>query len=33
MLRGMIKESEFGPHVALKVSGQNELNDKTYINQ
>jgi len=29
MLRGMIKESEFGPNVALSVLEQNQLNKKT----
>jgi hypothetical protein len=33
MLRGMIKESEFGPNVALSVLEQNQLNKKNYINQ
>jgi hypothetical protein len=29
MLRGMIKESGFGPNVALSVSGQKGLKKKT----
>ena len=31
--RGMIKGREFGPNVALSVSGQKGLNKKTYTNQ
>jgi phage replication-related protein YjqB (UPF0714/DUF867 family) len=33
MLCEMIKESGFGPNVALSVSGQKGLKNKNYINQ
>ena len=33
MLREIIKGREFGPNVALSVSGQKGLKNKNYINQ